>query len=401
MTQLSKLAHALISKHYVAPVPETVDTSNTTSLGELSGDVSTLEKYVIAPRMFKQVVGHGHPEFSSGRQQDVSEFITYFLTQLQKQERTELNRLVDPSDMTTTAPSSTANIFEFHTETKFKTCHSNEVKFAKTGNQTLFNMLELPVPQDQAIKLAGTTSLHDEGKSEDINQESKRIRLEEEEKTLIPFEACLQAWLAPELVTVEHPVLKTNVPFMKTLRFQTFPRYLIVKLGRYYVGPDWRQYKINAEVPMPEKLDLTSFQGEGVHPDEILLQDTTSSSSTSANAPTPSGNGSSGNPVIPDEELVGQLVMMGFSENGSKRAAIATFNADVETAMNWVLEHMEDADFNDPPVVASTTVPAPSSTTTSAKPSVNEESLLMLTSMGYTTEQCTAALLATDHNIER
>jgi ubiquitin carboxyl-terminal hydrolase 5/13 len=39
---------------------------------------------------------------------------------------------------------------------------------------------------------------------------------------------------------------------------------------------------------------------------------------------------------------------MGFSENGSKRAAVATNNGNVEAAMEWVLAHMEEPSFNDP-----------------------------------------------------
>ena len=66
-------------------------------------------------------------------------------------------------------------------------------------------------------------------------------------------------------------------------------------------------------------------------------------------------------------------------------------------------EHKEDADFNDPITEpsASASTNAASSNSSGSRPAVNEESLLMLTSMGYTTEQCTAALLATDQNIER
>ena len=37
--------------------------------GEAVPDASTLEKYVVAPRMFKQLVGKNHREFSSNRQQ--------------------------------------------------------------------------------------------------------------------------------------------------------------------------------------------------------------------------------------------------------------------------------------------------------------------------------------------
>eukprot|EP00976_Prorocentrum_cordatum_P064603 1177557-Prorocentrum_minimum.AAC.6 len=39
---------------------------------------------------------------------------------------------------------------------------------------------------------------------------------------------------------------------------------------------------------------------------------------------------------------------MGFSENGSKRAALATGNSSAEASMEWVFAHMEDPDFNDP-----------------------------------------------------
>lgn len=43
-----------------------------------------------------------------------------------------------------------------------------------------------------------------------------------------------------------------------------------------------------------------------------------------------------------------QLVSMGFTENGSKRAALAVGNSSAEAATNWVMEHLEDADLNDP-----------------------------------------------------
>ena len=50
----------------------------------------------------------------------------------------------------------------------------------------------------------------------------------------------------------------------------------------------------------------------------------------------------------PDPLVVAQLVSMGFQENGCKRAALATGNSNAEAAMEWVLSHMEDPDFNDP-----------------------------------------------------
>lgn len=53
--------------------------------------------------------------------------------------------------------------------------------------------------------------------------------------------------------------------------------------------------------------------------------------------------------IEPDEMILTQLLTMGFSENGCKRACIAVNNAGVEQASEWVFAHMEDPDFNDPP----------------------------------------------------
>ena len=44
----------------------------------------------------------------------------------------------------------------------------------------------------------------------------------------------------------------------------------------------------------------------------------------------------------PDEVIVKQLVSMGFSENISKRAALAVNNASASAAAEWVLQHAQD-----------------------------------------------------------
>lgn len=49
-----------------------------------------------------------------------------------------------------------------------------------------------------------------------------------------------------------------------------------------------------------------------------------------------------------NEVLLEQLVSMGFSAEGCKRALINTGNSDVEAAMNWVFEHQSDPDFDTP-----------------------------------------------------
>jgi ubiquitin carboxyl-terminal hydrolase 5/13 len=39
---------------------------------------------------------------------------------------------------------------------------------------------------------------------------------------------------------------------------------------------------------------------------------------------------------------------MGFDVNGCKRAAFHTKNAGIEAALNWVMEHSADSDFDHP-----------------------------------------------------
>ena len=75
--QMSKVAEGVLSPRYVNPLPE----GSTIKEGQGEGTPSevVLEKYVIAPRMFKQVVANGHSEFSSGRQQDASEYFMHLL----------------------------------------------------------------------------------------------------------------------------------------------------------------------------------------------------------------------------------------------------------------------------------------------------------------------------------
>lgn len=59
-------------------------------------------------------------------------------------------------------------------------------------------------------------------------------------------------------------------------------------------------------------------------------------------------NSASDSLVQVNEVLLQQLVEMGFSVEGCKRALINTGNNDVEAAMNWVFEHQSDPDFDAP-----------------------------------------------------
>lgn len=57
--------------------------------------------------------------------------------------------------------------------------------------------------------------------------------------------------------------------------------------------------------------------------------------------------GSSGPPVV-TKELVEQLLEMGFTELRAHKALVQTSNTGVEPAINWLGEHMDDADIDEP-----------------------------------------------------
>ena len=52
--------------------------------------------------------------------------------------------------------------------------------------------------------------------------------------------------------------------------------------------------------------------------------------------------------LAPSASIVSALVSMGFNENGSRRAAVAVRNANVDEAVGWAVAHMDDADFKKP-----------------------------------------------------
>lgn len=46
--------------------------------------------------------------------------------------------------------------------------------------------------------------------------------------------------------------------------------------------------------------------------------------------------------IVPNEDIVSQLAIMGFNYLHCQKAAINTSNIGVEEAMNWLLAHMDD-----------------------------------------------------------
>ena len=60
------------------------------------------------------------------------------------------------------------------------------------------------------------------------------------------------------------------------------------------------------------------------------------------------GKGKAPGPPVVTKETVEQLVEMGFTELRAQKALVKTSNAGIEGAINWLTEHLEDADIDDP-----------------------------------------------------
>ena len=165
----------------------------------------------------------------------------------------------------------------------------------------------------------------------------------------------------------------------------------MVYLQRYYIDKKWTPKKIEARVAVPDTLDLEHLRSKGLQPGENELKEQPGAAAAAGDteaAPHPEANGA----------IVEQLVAMGFSENGAKRATLATGNSDVQVAMEWVMNHMGDADFNDPLPAAGA---APTSAGAADEFQADPSSVEMLGAMGFSAEHAAIALGMCGGSLER
>ena len=79
-------------------------------------------------------------------------------------------------------------------------------------------------------------------------------------------QACLERLASAEAIEDWYsPALGRRGVASKTVRFKTFPRYLIVELQRY----NQANRKLEALVELPEQLDLTALRSPGPQADEV------------------------------------------------------------------------------------------------------------------------------------
>lgn len=141
----------------------------------------------------------------------------------------------------------------------------------------------------------------------------------------------------------------------------------------------WVPKKLDVYVDVPDTIDISNLRSKGLQPGEELL-------------PESAGDGEAESTrVVANEDIVSQLLCMGFGQNICEKAAIYTSNVGVEEAMNWLLSHMDDPDI-DAPI---------SHNSQNATISVDQSKVETLISFGFQEDLARRALIATGGDIEK
>merc|ERR1719447_631271 len=350
--QLSKLSQCLASGEYSLQDEEPVLNDEGSKPG-------------IKPTMFRQLIGKGHHEFSSNRQQDAQEFFLHLVTLMERAHKKTNSQ----------AP---VTSLQFVAEDRTQCGASGQVRYKQRKEE----YLPLPVPLESAVNLEQVAEF--KARKAELGAKGERMPGDEIVRAKIPIESVLEAFLQEEVVDDFYSsAIKGKTTAKKTVRLSTFPDYLLVQLLKFRVDESWQPVKLDVEVQMPDVLDLLSLRGQGLKPGEVSLPDEDTPEEETNN-------------WIIDEATVAQLMDMGFALDGCKRAVYNTGNSGVEAAMAWVMDHMADPDFADP-----FTPPGSGGGSKKKKCTAGDEVIGMVMSMGFSREQAEMGLRNTDNNVER
>lgn len=285
-TQMRKIADGLLSGVYSVP----------------DIDVTTTEQGVqyqkgLSPAMFKHLVGRGHEEFSTMRQQDSFEFLQHLFKLITRSKHN--GPLQDPTEA-----------FRFVMEQRLQCLSCKKVRYRDDEQDNI----SIPVPLTKVPRKEG---------EEDGPDEYEPVTLKQ----------CLDSFTAAEIVELTCPACQSKDGFSKRSLFKTFPEVLAVN-ARRFVLINWVPTKVNVAVVVgDEPFLLDDYKSPGHQPTEELLPEEAAEAKPS---------------FIANEDAIQQLEGMGFPRNRCEKALHATGNSDPNAAMEWLFQHMEDPDIDTP-----------------------------------------------------
>ncbi|KAF2012208.1 hypothetical protein BU24DRAFT_352794 [Aaosphaeria arxii CBS 175.79] len=346
-TQLRKVADGLLSGKYSKPDSDVFVSEQTPENHHQKG---------LAPAMLKHLIGRGHAEFSTMRQQDAFELLLHLLKIVSRSQHVAPQK--DPVDA-----------FRFVMEQRLQCTNCKKVRY-RTDEQ---ENISIPVPIRRVPK----------DQSMDVTDSSGKEK-EKEEFEPVTLKECLDIFTADELVELTCASCKSNAGFTKKSMFKTFPAVLAVNARRFELV-NWVPTKQDVPVIVDdEPFSFDAYKSHGLQENEEELPE-------DADA----GAGASSK-WIPNEGALSMLEAMGFPRVRCEKALHATGNADPEAASNWLFAHMEDPDIDTP-----VDFNAGSGSTGGAASAIDPEKIESLGAMGFSAPQARQALRETGGDMER
>lgn len=331
--QMSKLIYGLQSGMY--------SQKKTKTLPKIDDKPEEVEDYQdgVRPASFKNFFHKGHKEFSSGRQQDALEYLSYILEKFERQEK--MNGMPNPKSP-----------FEFEIESRLECENCHIVKYRKITNY----LLNLSIP----------------------NWETKK-----EKGSKVTLEECLAKFLASEIVELDCPKCNKKSSFVKTQKINQYPAYLIIVFER--IVYDWVEIKLDVEFILgSDKLEFKSLTRTHSKSNEVVIVEE---------------NKKEEEEVEPEfnQSALSELILNGIPELAAKHALLNTGNNSSEEAMNWYFMNMESNDINQPikKIKKQLNIPAQN------KQSINSALVKDLIEMGFSQKRAEFALGKCNNDMER
>lgn len=350
--QLRKLADGLLSGRYSKPDSDVFASEETVEQPHQKG---------LAPAMLKHLIGQGHAEFSTMRQQDSFELLLHLLKLVSRSQNAASAQYKDVSDP--------VDAFRFVMEQKLQCLNCRKVRYRQDEQENI----SVAVPINRIAKdttMADSTPVPGSPEKEPEQFES------------VTLKQCLDEFTIAEVVELDCASCGSK-GFTKQSLFKTFPTILAVNARRFELV-NWVPTKQDVPVIVEEgAIDFEAYRSRGQQADEELLpEDSAAAASTSA--------------FVPNEAALSMLEAMGFPRVRCEKALHATGNQDAEIASMWLFEHMEDPDI-DVPVDLS----GGSAAGGAAAGVVDPEKIENLGNMGFSAPQARQALKECSGDMER
>ncbi|KAH7081616.1 ubiquitin carboxyl-terminal hydrolase 14 [Paraphoma chrysanthemicola] len=348
-TQLRKVADGLISGRYSKPDSHVKTSVDTPEVPHQRG---------LAPAMLKHLIGRGHAEFSTMRQQDAFELLLHLLKLISRSQHVAPQK--DPVDA-----------FRFVMEQRLQCIGCKRVRY-RTDEQ---ENISIPVPIRRISKDTQMEVTDDSGQDKEQ---------EKEEFESVSLKECLDIFTAEEMVELTCDACGSRDGFLKRSLFKSFPAVLAINARRFELV-NWVPTKQDVPVIVnDEPFSFDAYKSNGLSEGEELL-------------PEGADTGGSPNKWVPNEAALSMLEAMGFPRVRCEKALHATGNEDPEAASNWLFSHMEDADIDDPVDFNA----GSGSGGNAASTAIDPEKIENLGAMGFSAPQARQALKETGGDMER